>query len=128
MSWESHPYKNRKNLIELVFQYPVWIILYGSGLIFPFVGFTWLIYGLGWYISPKLYPLPHSALFELIAEYLIWVRTSSNYSYLKKKLIIVILSMVCVVVIPLVFIIYFQFLFGLWFGDQLYWYKQLVGG
>ncbi|WP_027710435.1 hypothetical protein [Zooshikella ganghwensis] len=126
MDWKSHPYRVPKNIIELAFQSPIWIVIYGSGLIFPLTGFIWLIYGLGLYMSPKLYPLPHTALLELVAEYLIWIRKSSKYSDNKKKTITIFVSILCIVAIPVLFVAYFKFLFGLWFGDQLAWFNHFL--
>lgn len=124
MNWKKHPILEPRNMLELLFQSPFWVLIYGSGLVFPLVAFTWLIYGLGWYISPKLYPLPHSVLLELFAEYLIWVRTDSDYSQKKIKAISILISAVCLIGMPLLFILYFRFLFWVWFGEHVEWYVQ----
>jgi hypothetical protein len=124
MKWKKHPILEPRNMLELLFQSPIWVIIYGSGIVFPLVAFTWLIYGLGWHISPKLYPLPHTALLELFAEYLIWVRADSGFSKKKVKIILILVSAICLLGIPLFFIFYFKFLFWAWFGESLAWYVQ----
>lgn len=82
---KNHPLLHPKNILELIFQIPIWIILYGSGLIVIVTAFSWFLYAVGQHIHPKKYPLIHVLLMDFLAELIIWVRVESKYSGNTKK-------------------------------------------
>jgi hypothetical protein len=110
----EHPLLVPKNLLELLFQVPVWMFVYGSGLVILMSALAWLMYGLGQHIHPKLYPLPHVAVLDWLAESLIWVRTESEYTGSARTSRIVLLSLAIVVGVPVVFLGYLGYLSWLW--------------
>lgn len=114
----DHPLLLPKNLLELLFQSPFWIFIYGTGAVFLLNAFAWLIYGLGWYMHPKRYPMPHAALLDLVAETMLWLRNESELPKSRRNGLITILAIICVVVIPLFFLVYVEYLFWLYFGEE----------
>ena len=75
---------------------------------------AWLMYGLGQHIHPKLYPLPHAAVLDLLAETLIWVRTESSYTGFARTGLILLISMTIMVGVPVLFFGYIGYLAWLW--------------
>lgn len=115
----EHPIFKNGNLLELIFQSPVWVIIYGTGLIFILNAFAWCVYGLGWYHHPKTYPMPHAILLDFWAETMRWIKFESSWSCKKKKYSLFTMGISSVILFPLIFIYYFKFLFGIWFGNDL---------
>ncbi|WP_373033657.1 hypothetical protein [Sulfurovum sp.] len=123
---KQHPLLNPKNLLELVFQSPFWLLMYGTGGIFILSAFAWVFYGLGLHVHPKLYPLPHIAILDFISETMIWLRKESGYSVVVIKLSNFILAIVALIGIPYLFLKYASYLFWLWMGEDAGW-RTILG-
>ena len=100
--------------------------MYGTGGIFVLNAISWVVYGLGWHIHPKLYPLLHVTILDLLAETMIWIRTESTYSDIKQRVLVMTISLVAIVAIPTVFLVYAKFLFWLWIGEDSGW-MRIIG-
>jgi hypothetical protein len=116
---KDHPLLKPRNFVELFLQSAFWIFFYGTGLVFFLQIFTWIAYGLSWYIHPKLYPLRHIMVLDLYAESMRWLRNESNLGK-RRPLLMRVLVYLCTVAVgvglPLLFITYFKFLVRLYLG------------
>jgi len=103
-------------------QSPFWILFYGTGLIFFLQLFTWVVYGLGWYIHPRRYPMPHAAFMDLFAETTLWLRKESELSRRHPLLcnaLVYFIALVALVGFPYLFIVYFHYLAWLYLNDPV---------
>jgi hypothetical protein len=64
----EHELPRPANLVELLIQSPAWVILYSTGLVVFAEPFQWMLYGLGIWIRPDRYPLPHITLLDFAAH------------------------------------------------------------
>jgi len=125
---KNHPLLNRWNLGELLIQSPFWIFFYGTGLIFPLQMLTWVVYGLGWYIHPRLYPLPHTTLMDFYAESILWLKNESSFGKQHPKLgriTVYFITVAVLIGIPALFIYYFRFLAWLYLDEPVAQFKEL---
>ncbi len=119
---KDHPVVSWRNLLELLFQAPFWIILYGTGLTFVLQMLTWVFYGMGWYYHPRKYPMPHAQLMEFYAESMRWLRNDSGLSkkYPKiAKAIAYAISATALIGFPFVFVKYCRYLAWLYLGGSI---------
>lgn len=112
----EHPLAQRKNLMELLFQSPIWIIAYATGLVFFFEVVAWVAYGLGWHIHPSKYPLPHAMLVDYLAEVMRWLRSEVPLSRPVRVASQFAFAGVLLLGTPLVFITYAKYLYRFWLG------------
>ena len=127
---KNHPLAQPKNLIELLlFQSWFWVIFYGTGIIFFLEIFTYVAYALGWYIHPKLYPLPHTTFLDFYAEFVLWLRKESVLGKNRPQLVTLIvyaITLFVVVGLILLFVIYFRYLAWLWLKEPVQLVKRII--
>jgi len=117
----------KANLLELLFQSPVWLLAYATGLVFFMEVFAWVAYGLGWHIHPSRYPLPHSMVLDFMAEVMRWLRLEVSMSSMQRRLAMWTMSLLLLIGTPLLFITYAKYLFGFWVGGRPFNVLQMFG-
>ncbi|WP_133062291.1 hypothetical protein [Paraburkholderia hospita] len=125
---KDHPAVSFKNLLELLFQAPFWIILYGTGATFFIQMLTWVFYGLGWYYHPRIYPMPHSQLMDFYAESMRWLRNESRLSRKHPRIARILaytISAFAFAGFPFIFVKYCHYLAWLYLGDTISGYQRL---
>jgi len=119
---KDHPVVSGRNLLELFLQAPFWIIFYGTGLTFVLQMATWVLYGMGWYVHPRKYPMPHAQLMEFYAESVRWLRTESNLSRQHPKIAkstAWAISTAVFIALPVVFVKYCHYIAWLYLGGAV---------
>lgn len=118
MKPSDHPLLQRANLIELLFQSPVWVVAYATGLVFFMEVFAWVAYGLGWHIHPSRYPLPHTMVLDFLSEVMRWLRTQHPLPRKLNVVVQVAFAAALLIGTPLLFITYAKYLYGFWIGGR----------
>lgn len=119
---KNHPLLRDGNLLELLLQSLFWVFFYGTGLIFFLQLSTWVVYGLGWYIHPRRYPMPHAAFMDLFAESILWLRKESEFGQRHRLLcnaLVYSVTHAAIIGFPYLFIVYFHYLTRLYLNGPV---------